>query len=396
MMDLKRCSRCVMPETHETIFYDDEGVCNICRQHELKHEKIDWDKRKQEFVEIVDRYRGKGAYDCIIPISGGKDSTYVLYMMMKKYKVKPLAVSFDHGFYRPHHIKNRDKVLRKLGVDLHLFRSNQKVVKKLMLESLKRKGDFCWHCHTGVFAYPMQIAVKHNIPLLIWGESTAEYTSYYSFDEPDERDEEAFNKWINLGITAEDMEGMLDGSVTMRDLEPYRYPRLRDLNRIGYRSICYGTYHPWDVRKHVDVIQKELGWEVDEVEGVPSDYWYTKLECMFSGVRDYLKFLKRGFGRTTQLATDDVRAGVITREEALTRLRQNDGLKPASLGPFLEFIGITEDEFNEIAARHMVSPWKCDPKKIRKGKTLHDQEDWNLSGVNEQVIIAKEAEAQEE
>jgi len=377
--ELKRCSRCVMPETHETIIFDGEGVCSICRQHEYKRAKIDWRKREEEFAMLVNRFKGKGAYDCIIPISGGKDSTYVLYMMIKKYGVRPLAVSFDHGFYRPHHIANRDRILRNLGVDFLVFRSNPRVVKKLMLESLKRKGDFCWHCHTGIFAWPMQIAVKYKIPLLIWGESTAEYTSYYDFENMDDRDEEAFNRWINLGITAEDMVGMLDKDVTPIDLEPYRYPTLKELANIGCRSVCYGAYHPWDVRKHVDIIKKELGWKVDEVEGIPERYWYTKLECMFSGVRDYLKFIKRGFGRTSQLTTDDIRAGCMTREEAIILVRQYDGLKPASLRIFLEFLGISEDEFNEIALRHLVSPWKCDPAALSEGKPLHDQGRWGLS-----------------
>jgi hypothetical protein len=275
--------------------------------------------------------------------------------------------------------------LRELGVDFLIYRSNPKVVKKLMLESLRRKGDFCWHCHTGVFAWPMQIAIKFNIPLLIWGESAAEYTSYYDFENPEDQDEKPFNTYINLGIAAEDMIGMLDDTVTMKDLEPYRYPKLRDLKKIKYRSICFGAYHPWDVRKQVKLIKDELGWEEDEVEGVPSQYWYTKLECMFTGVRDYLKFIKRGFGRTSQLTTDDIRAGALSREKALELVKKYDGLKPASLKPFLDFVGISEDEFNEVAVKHIVSPWECDPKTLPEGKELWDQKHWDFSGIKDKT-----------
>ena len=381
-MELKRCAKCVMPETHETILYDEgSGICSICKQHQHKRENVDWDKKENEFTEIVNSYKNKGAYDCIIPISGGKDSTYILYTMIKKYGVRPLVVSFDHGFFRPHHINNRDKILRKLGVDFLIFRSDPRIVKKLMLESLKRKGDFCWHCHTGVFAWPMQLAIKYKIPLLIWGESAAEYTSYYDFENPEDQDENPFNTYINLGITAEDMVGMLDGTVALRDLEPYRYPKPKDLKKIGCRSVCYGAYHPWDVRKQVELIKNELGWEEDEVEGIPSQYWYTKVECQLTGVRDYLKYIKRGFGRTSQLTTDDIRASVMSREEAVKLVKQYDGLKPASLPVFLEFVGITEGEFNEIAVNHMVSPWKCDPKILKQGKELWDQKHWDLSGI---------------
>lgn len=377
-MEIKRCQSCVMPETHETIMFDSEGVCNICRQHEYKREKVDWNKKEKEFTDIVNSYKGVGAYDCIVPISGGKDSTFILLMMIKKYGVRPLVVSFDHGFYRPHHIKNRDRILRMLGVDFLIFKSDPSIVKKLMLESLKRKGDFCWHCHTGVFAWPMQIAIKYKIPLLIWGESAAEYTSYYDFDNLEDQDEQTFNTYINLGITADDMVGMLDGKVTLRDLEPYRYPKLKDLKRIKYRSICYGAYHPWDVRKQVELIKKEVGWEGDEVEGVPSRYWYTKVECMFSGVRDYLKFIKRGFGRASQLATDDIRAGCLSRDEAINIIKENDGHKPATLPLFLKYIGISENEFNEIAMQHFVSPWVCNPEKLPQGKELWDQKHWDI------------------
>jgi N-acetyl sugar amidotransferase len=381
---IQRCSKCTMPETHETIVFDGEGVCNICKQHEVKNEKIDWEARAKEFADTIEEYRGKYSYDCIVPFSGGKDSTFVLYEMVKTYKVKPLVVSFDHGFYRPLHLKNREEILTKLGVDFLSFRPNMQIVKKLMIESLRRKGDWCWHCHTGIFSWPMQIAIKYNVPLLIWGESTAEYTSYYDFDEVEEQDEEAFNKYINLGITAEDMAGMVDDpNITARDLEPYTYPKLKDLKAINYKSICYGTSHQWDVRKQVKLIKDELGFESDKVEGIPDQYGFTKRECNFNGVRDYLKYIKRGFGRTTQLTTDDIRAGVMDRETAVELIKANDGKKPASLKPFLDFIKMGEEEFNEIAKSHAVSPWKVDPVDLPEGDKLPDQDEWIYSKNND-------------
>lgn len=379
-IELQRCTRCVTPASFETVIFDEKGECSICKQHDIKHHVIDWDERRAEFAKIVDKFRGTGDYDCIVPISGGKDSTFVLYDMIKTYKVRPLAVSFDHGFYRPHHKINRDKVLDKLDVDFLLFRPSMKVVRKLMLESLIRKGDYCWHCHTGVFSWPMQVAIKYKIPLLIWGESTAEYTSYYdNYEDIQAQDEESFNRYINLGITAEDMEGFLGGAVSERELEPFRYPPLRELKKIGYQSLCYGSYHKWDVRKQVKIIQDELDWRFDEVEGIPEQHWYTKKECMANGVRDYLKFIKRGFGRTSQLTTDDIRAGVMTREEALSLIKKHDGRRPASLDLFLDFLGLTEDEFNEIAIQHVVKPWEFsiqDIEKMPRGKPLSDMNDW--------------------
>jgi len=375
-MNLKRCSKCIMPETWESINYDEDGVCNICHNAQIKKENINWKKKKEEFIELLNQYKGNGQYDCIIPFSGGKDSTYTVYTLVKDFGIKPLVVSFDHGFYRPRTLENRKKALQKLGVDFLSFTPSWKVVKEVMLESLKRKGDFCWHCHTGIFAYPMQIAVKYNIPLLIWGEPSSEYGGYYSYDEDEEVDEKRFNRFVNLGINAEDMVGMAD-RVNMRDLEPFKYPNLKELRSIKCRSVCLGSFVPWDVKKHVEVIKKELDWQEDEVEGVPPNYGYEKVECMFEGVRDYIKFIKRGLGRTAHLTSLDVRNGRMERDEAMKLTEKYDGKRPASLDIFLEYLDLSEEEFMKIAMSHCVAPYKYDPRKTEKGEELWDQKLWH-------------------
>lgn len=374
---MKICSRCMTPETHETIMYDEQGVCNVCRQHEVKKEKIDWQSRLQDLEALIDQYRGKFDYDCLIPFSGGKDSTYAVYKLVTDYKLKPLVISFDHGFLRPQTLENNTRTLRKLGVDFLKFTPNWHVVRKIMLESLIRKGDFCWHCHTGIFAYPMQVAVKYNVPLIFWGEPSAEYTSYYSYDNPEEVDEKRFNRCTNLGITAEDMQGMLDGSVTMRDLAPFMYPKLKDLRKIGYRSVCLGSYIPWDVKKHVEIITREIGWQGDNVEGVPPGYRYEKVECMLQGVRDYCKFLKRGYARVSHLSSIDIRNNRMGKAEAERLVAQYEGKRPASLDYFLSLLGISEETFNEIIKTHVVSPneWR-ETSLLPRGDMLPDQPLW--------------------
>lgn len=373
---MQYCKNCFLPETYETFMFDEEGVCNVCRQHEKKHGQVDWDMRAAEFEKVISKFRGTGEYDCIVPFSGGKDSTYILYRIIKHHNLKPLVVSFDHGFYRTHHLRNVERTLKKLGADYHLFRPNMKVVGKVMLESLRRRGDFCWHCHTGVFAYPMQIAIKFKIPLLIWGESTAEYTGYYDFENWEEQDEEAFNRHINLGINAEDMHGFIEGGLEPRDLMPYTYPKLRDLKKIGYRSIMYGTFFPWDPMKQTQLIQDELGWEMDQVENIPEQFWFEKLECRLNGIRDYLKYIKRGFGRTAQSVAREIRNKRLTREEGRALLDKFERRRPESLDYFLHILGITEEEFMDIALKHVISPYQFDPSTVRKGIRLHDQDDW--------------------
>jgi N-acetyl sugar amidotransferase len=361
------------PETHETVTFDAEGVCNVCRQHEHKKTAIDWTARHHELDELVAEYKGRFAYDCIVPFSGGKDSTFTLYYLVKKYGLKPLVVQFDHGFMRPRLEENNVRTFKKLGVDVLSFRPNWHVVRKVMLESLKRKGDFCWHCHTGIFAYPMQIAVKFEVPLLFWGEPSAEYTSYYGYDETEEVDERRFNRFVNLGITADDMTGMIDMSgLDPRDLNPFRYPALKQLRKLRVRSVCLGSYVPWDVKAQVELVERELGWKGNVVEGVPEGYDYEKIECFMKGVRDYLKFLKRGYSRTAHLTSLDIRNGRMTRKRALELVEEHDGKRPASLDVFLRYVDITEDEFHDIAKSHAVAPWVCDHGTLKQGAPLHD------------------------
>ncbi|MDC1049431.1 N-acetyl sugar amidotransferase [Candidatus Pelagibacter sp.] len=376
---LKSCNKCMLPETYETFDFDKKGVCNVCNNYNVKLEKIDWDKRIKKFKELASEFKDKYEYDCIVPFSGGKDSTFVLYEIVKTHKLKPLVVTFDHGFFRKKHLENNERTLKILGVDQIVFKPNMKIVGMLMLESLIRKGDFCWHCHTGIFAYPMQVAIKFKIPLLIWGESNAEYTGYYDFDPEkiSEQDEEAFNRYINLGITAEDMSGFLkDKNLKERDLEPYKYPNLRDLKKIGYKSLQYGNFVKWDPVKQTEIIKKELGWEVDEVEGLPEDFWMEKLECRLNGVRDWLKYIKRGFGRTAQSVAREIRLGKMTKEEGKVLVQKYHAKKPQSLKYFLKIMNLTEDEFMKIVLKHEISPWKFDEKMVNDGKQLHDQDSW--------------------
>jgi N-acetyl sugar amidotransferase len=375
---MKYCSQCCLPETQDGIRFDKNCVCNVCDQIKIKKEAVNWDERKKMLDELCSRFRGKHAYDCVVPFSGGKDSTYTLWYLIEQCRMKPLVVSFDHGFYRPQHLENRERTLKKLGADFISFKASWKVVRELMLESLRRKGDFCWHCHCGVYAGAMQMAVKFQIPLIFWGQPDAEYGSYgYTYEEIQEVNERQFNRFVNLGITAEDMVGMLPDWVQLRDLELFRYPKLEELKKLGVVSVHLGSFIPWDPRTMAEVIRKELGWEWDAVEGIPDEYGWEKVECMFTGIRDYLKFIKRGFGRTTHMVSIDIREGRKSREKALALIEQFDGRRPASLDLFLELTGLTEEEFMEIAMSHCVAPYQHDPARVPKAEPLWDQKLWS-------------------
>jgi N-acetyl sugar amidotransferase len=380
---MMRCSRCGLPETYETIEFDGDGICGMCRGAEHKQNAIDWDERKILLDRLIEKHRGTAPYDCIIPFSGGKDSTYQLLYLVEEYGIKPLVVRFNHGFLRPTVKQNTEKIIRKLGVDMIDFTPNWKVVKKLMLESFTRKTDFCWHCHTGISSYPLRVALMYRVPLVIWGEPQAELTSYYDYlnDEIEYEDDKKFNMLRTLGITAEDMHGMInkdDDPVDVRDLLPYTFPPVQELIDMRYVSVPLGSFIPWDYEANTKRIVEELGWQTDEMESLPVELnpQGEKIECFMQGTRDYIKYIKRGYSRVAQVNAQNVRKGRLETETALELNAEFDGVRPASLEVFLEYVGLTEEEFNTIVTSMSVSPYEHDFSAMKDGGALWDMDLW--------------------
>ncbi len=366
-VELQKCVKCGLPSTYETIEFLPDGSCNICANHDVKH-TIDWSARREELGNLIEKYRGRHPYDMIIPFSGGKDSTWALYYLMKEFKVKPLVVQFDHMLFRQGTLDNNERTFRKLGVEVLHFRPNWKLVQRMMREYFIRRADFCGHCHLGVFAFPMHVALRYQTPLIFWGESSAEYTTYSTYAEQELVDETRFDKFVNLGISADDIAGMIKGDFDFdyRDLACFTYPKKAELNKLGVTSVCLGSYVAWDVRKQVEIIKRELGWQGAAVEGMPPGYDWDKVECRLQGVRDYAKYLKRGYSRVSQTMALDLRNGRVTKDEADKLVEKYEGMRPDSLETFLEIAGLSEEEFNEAITRTAVPPHVPDFNRPRE------------------------------
>jgi hypothetical protein len=207
----------------------------------------------------------------------------------------------------------------------------------------------------------------------------------------EEVDEKRFNRVMNQGMTADDMYEFLQGRVERRELWMFDYPKRKDLIRLKVESVCLGNYIEWNTKQNVEIIKRELGWKGQPVEGVPPQYDYEKIECTFQGMRDYAKYVKRGYGRTNHLATIDIRNGVLSREEGLALEEEYDGKRPASLDWFLEILQITEEEFYAILEKHQVHPWKFDPSEVNSGKPLPDMPSWDRTRLPETVGPARDA-----
>lgn len=347
---MRRCVRCVMPETWAGIGFDEDGVCSICREHE-KEAKIDWKEREKILREILRKYKQNARirnnkYDCLVGYSGGKDTAYTLWAAVQKYGMTPLAVTFDHGFpLSPEGEWNIMEIPKRLDCDHLRFTLGNGLRNALCRKGSEINGDFCWHCHNGVGALPARISKQWDIPLQIWGEPTARYqtTDAYKYEDLEEQNKEHFETVFQAGVTPEMVK---PDNYELRDLMPMMWPE----GKFPLKAIYLGNYEPWNQRKHVEIITKELGWKHCETEGTYVDW--DKVDCSFEPVRDWQKFIKRGFGRTTFQASKDVREGLITRKEALELVKEYDGKRPKALDVFLRETGMTEEEFNRLTKRH--------------------------------------------
>jgi len=179
-----------------------------------------------------------------------------------------------------------------------------------------------------------------------------------------------------MGMRAEDLAGFIN--VELRDLSPFIYPSKEELEKVGVKSLPLGNYIQWNQEEFAETISKELGWNYDEVESLyPDELGFDKIECMMTGMRDYIKYLKRGFSRITHRTTIDIKQGRISRDEGLALIREYEHRKPSSLSIFLKMLDLSEDEFNRICLNQLIPPAiAVDPGNIPVGKKLWDQDLW--------------------
>lgn len=345
------CRRCVMPSTKPDLSFDVEGVCDACRSAELKNQ-IDWESRRKEFEELVAQYRGKNPnnYDCIVPVSGGKDSTYQVYVLKEIYKMNPLLVCFEATNRTPLGAKNLNNIKQMLGgSDLIEFRKNPEVYKKMCLEGFRRVGDGEWPNHVGIFTVPVRLAVALKIPLILWGENSQ---LEYGGPKAARMKNNLNRRWLEEfgGLLGHRVEDMLKvEGITKKDLVSYVYPSDEELDSVGIQGAFLGYYFKWDARAQLDPIIKN-GFSVKEDGPVEGTYTnYENLDDNLVAVHDYLKFTKFGFGRTTDHVSIDIRNGRLTREEGVKLVEQFDGKYPKKgAAEFIQFFGITQEEFDRV------------------------------------------------
>lgn len=347
---MRYCTKCLYPDTKPGLGFKD-GVCDACRYVEVK-KKIDWAKRREEVKVILDRYKSKDGsrYDCIIPISGGKDSHYQTYLIKEEFGLNPLVVNFHPHDFTETGRKNIEN-LKRLGVDCIEFSANPKVYDKLSRFGLLELGDFEWPEHIGIFTIPVQVAVAYKIPLIVWGENSQ---MEYGGSDPDRvfLDKEWNEKhggYFRDKVKPEDMMKKYD--IDKRDLRPYIYPSDEEIDKLGITGIFLGHFIKWDIFELLETVKK-LGFSTfPEAREGTYDNW-ENLDTKYTVYHDYFKFLKYGFGRATDHTSIEIRYGRMTREEGLKIVKQYEGKMPRrNLEEFLKDADMTWDEFLKVCEK---------------------------------------------
>ena len=346
---IKYCQRCIMPSTQDGQEYDDFGICNVCRSSEDKM-RVDWKTRKLELEEILfeaKELHKNDQYDCLIPISGGKDSAYQLHVLVKEYKMRPLAVTFSHNWYTSTGMYNLLNCLEKFNVDHVMFTPRRSQVNELARKSLQQIGDACWHCHSGIGAFPLKIAKDYGISLLIWGESVAESSSRGTYSKPILKFDQDYFLKVSSKVS---IDSMLDPTENSSSLNSYKSPSAETYRDANIKGIHLGDYIFWDEERQTEYVMSEYGWKEHKVEGTYKNY--KSVECIMPGVHDFACYIKRGYGRATFHASADIRSGILSRDEALTLAESEDSKIPKVLEYYSEITGISRDQFFEILEDH--------------------------------------------
>ncbi|MFC1808213.1 N-acetyl sugar amidotransferase [Candidatus Omnitrophota bacterium] len=357
---MRYCTRCVYPETSaDGMTFDEKGVCSGCRV-DFEKESIDWSVRKDRLKQILEKYRSKdnSNYDCIIPISGGKDSHFQVYTIKEDLGLNPLLVTFNHTFNTRIGINNLTNLLTKFGCDHIRFTPNLQLIRKLSINSLKKMGDMCWHCHSGIYTYPVQIAVKFNIPLIIWGEiGKLDLSGMYSLHDMVEMTRKARTEHGLRGYDASDLVNEEIG-ITKSDLRCFEYPSDEEIERVNVRGIYLGNYINWNAKKQAEMMIERYGFQTAREDRTFNTY--ENVECHHcGGAHDWLKYLKFGYGRATDHASLCIRQGIMTREEGIDMVKKFDGIRPRDIDTYLKWAGMTEEEF-EASVENMrdARAWK--------------------------------------
>lgn len=347
--EVKFCKKCTISNQRPRISFDENGVCSACNFAEYKRAKFDWEKREQELVTLLDRFRrNDGSYDVIVPSSGGKDSAYIAHELKYKYGMNPLTVTWSPHLYTEIGWQNFQGLIHTGNIANVLGTPAGKTHRKLTKLSFEILGDPFQPFIYGQTNFPLQVAVNYGVPLIMYGENgEVEYGGDMKNAFTPTRDYKGdHKKHYFSGLGPEDL---IKYGISEKDISPYMAPSNENLDKIGCEIHFYGYYKKWVPQEFYYYCTEHTGFKANPVRTEGTYSKYASLDDKLDGVHYYLSFIKFGLGRATSDSAHEIRDGHLTREEGVQLVRKFDGEFPSKyFQTFLEYCDISEDYFWEV------------------------------------------------
>jgi len=337
------CKKCVMPSTRPRITFDEKGVCNACRHWENKKD-IDWNARKKILQEFCDKYRSKdGSFDVIVPVGGGKDSSYVAWKLKHEFGMHPLCVSARPPL-QTHLGEINLKNFVKSGFHLLEVVPNPQISKKIAKEGFVKHGQPQIDWLFAIKCVPLRIAIQFGIKMIVYGEEgESEYGGSRELENKFSHNIDHIKKFYFSGLSAKDYLPNADEA----DLYWFTLPNEKELDNFGDLCITHwSNFEYWDEYMHTDFAIKHCGLILAD-KNMPGSYnKHTHLDQVIYHLHMYLAYLKFGFARATTDACIDIRYNRLTRDEAIRLVKEYDHQFPYDyLSLYLEYFDMDEDEF---------------------------------------------------
>ncbi len=348
---MEYCKRCVLPDTKPGLTIDEHGICSACRMVEYK-KTIDWEGRQKKLKELCNKIKGKNGYgyDCIVPVSGGKDSIYQLHMMKNVYGLRVLAVNISAHIHTAEGILNINSMVENLDIDFIKVAVRPSTHRKIRKIALIKTGNPNYAEHRIVFSAVARAALFYNVPLVVWGEDIAtEFGGNIDKTSEEGSAEELINNDLFREMGFEDLIG---DEINKNELFFYEHPKKEELKKANIKSIYLGYYHWWDGTKNYE-IAKKYGFTARKNGPLSGNYLdYDNIDERLCEIHIWLKFIKLGFWRPTDQCCYKIWNGYMKREEAVSIVNKLQYEFPKEyFQDFLDFHDISEDEFWEITEK---------------------------------------------
>jgi len=332
--------------------FDDEGVCSGCRIHEEKDE-LDWPARTELLRKIFEEYRSVTGttYDCIVPVSGARDSYFIIHVVQEIFGMKPLLVNYNKHYNTHLGIRNLAYLRTLVDGDFIQIAPSPEVLKRITRNTVDLMGSIYWHVLAGQSVFPVQTAVRLKIPLIVWGfHQGVEQVGMFSHLDEVEMTRKYRKDHDLMGFEAEDLLARSD-DLSSADLEQFFYPDDKELEKVGVRGIYLDSYLRWDSKSQHEQMLDIYGYETLDQQRTFDRYMHV--DCLhYTGLHDYIKFLKWGYGLASDHASREIRLRRITRAQGIDLVRRYQDVRPRDETIFLDWLGMSSKEFYRLLDQH--------------------------------------------